>query len=114
MADEEASANHAGTFITIYPWMLRLDMTHIETFAYALIFRFSQDGKNEFRGSQQYIADWCKICRQNVNRVLRSLESKGYILKRVEVINKVKFCRYSVNLCFIPVSSRVKDANERV
>lgn len=108
------SGNNPPSFVVIHSWMLDLGLKGSELLAYALIFKFYQDGESEFKDSQQYVANWCGISRRNTVNTLSRLEDKGFIKKRVEVINKVKFCRYSVNLCFIPVSSRVKDANERV
>ena len=47
-------------FITIHAWMIsRLGLSGASLIIYAVIFGFSQDGESYFRGSRQYLADWC-------------------------------------------------------
>lgn len=83
-------------FITLQGWMrTELGLSGNELIAYALIYGFSQDSETEFKGSAQYVADWCGIARENATKLLKRLVEKGFLNKRDEFINGVKFCRYS-------------------
>lgn len=87
-----------SNYLTIQGWMrTELGLSGNELIAYALIYGFSQDNETEFRGSAQYVADWCGIARENANKLLKRLTEKKLINKREEFINGVKFCRYSCN-----------------
>lgn len=82
-------------FIVVHGWMINdLQLKGNELLVYSCIFSFSQDGENWFTGSVQYLADWCNTSRQTVHNVLKSLISKGLILKHERYINNVKFCDY--------------------
>ena len=49
-----------GNFIIIQGWMItELHLSGNELLIYAAIFGFSQDGKSNFEGSRQYLAEWC-------------------------------------------------------
>lgn len=87
-------------YLVIGKWMRTdLGLSGNELIAYAIIFSFSQDGKSEFTGSAKYIADWCGITKANALNLLKRLTEKGFIRKRVEIIDNVKYCRYS---CYLP------------
>lgn len=86
-------------FIVIQGWMVNeLSLSGNELICYALIFGFSQDGESEFKGSQSYVAKSLGVTRENARRILKRLVDNGYIIKRDEDINGVKFCRYSSNM----------------
>lgn len=71
-----------NSFIVIQGWMrARLNLKGNELLIYALIYGFSQDGESRFKGSRQYIADWCGCSLDTVDRSLGSLVDKGLIAK---------------------------------
>lgn len=81
-------------YIVIQGFMVNeLHLKGNELIIYAIIYGFSQDNQ-DYRGSQQYLADWTNTNRRNVVRILKSLIDKDLIEKTDEIINGVKFCRY--------------------
>lgn len=84
-------------FITILAWMKHLKASLVEKMVFAIIYGFSKDRRSDFRGSRQYLADWCECSTKTIDRALASLCEAGYIIKREEVVKDVKFCRYTVN-----------------
>lgn len=77
--------------------MLKLGIKGNALIAFACIYGFSQDGKSEFRGSAQYIADWCGISRTAAFNVLKSLVDKNLVVKNDFFSNGVKLCNYKYN-----------------
>ena len=65
-----------------------------ELLIYACIYGFSQTENQVFNGGLQYLADWVNSTKQSVIKCLKSLEEKGYIIKREKYINGVKSCEY--------------------
>ena len=88
-----------GDYITIQGWMLALGLKGNELLAFALIYSFSRDGVSVFKGSAQYIADWCGVSRRNVSRILDKLQDRGLIEKIDRIVNGVRFCDYRVQKC---------------
>lgn len=84
-------------FITILAWMRHLKTSLVEKMVFAIIYGFSKDRHSDFRGSRQYLAEWCECSTKTIDRTLASLCNAGYIIKREEVVKDVKFCRYTVN-----------------
>lgn len=84
-------------FITILAWMKRLNASLVEKMVFAIIYGFSKDRRSDFRGSRQYLADWCECSTKTIDRALASLCEAGYIIKREEVVNEVRFCHYAAN-----------------
>lgn len=84
-------------FITILAWMKHLKASLVEKMVFAIIYGFSKDRRIDFRGSRQYLADWCECSTKTIDRALASLCDAGYIIKREEVVKEVKFCNYTVN-----------------
>ena len=71
-----------NTYITIQSWMITdLDLKGNELIVYATIFGFSQDGESRFKGSRQYLAEWCNSTTRSVQTALNSLVEKGLIQK---------------------------------
>lgn len=71
-----------NNFIAIQGWMRnKLNLKGNELLIYALVYGFSQDGESRFKGSRQYIADWCGCSLDTVDRSLSSLVNKGFIAK---------------------------------
>lgn len=82
-------------FITIQGFMLTdLNLKGNELLIYACIYGFSQAENQVFNGSLQYLADWTNSTKQGVIKCLKSLEEKGFIVKKENYINGVKFCEY--------------------
>ena len=67
-------------FFTIQAFMvIDLGLSGNELFIYAIIYGFSQDGESFFKGSRQYLADWCNTSISSVKRALKSLQDRGLI-----------------------------------
>lgn len=82
-------------YIVVNGWMLTdLKLKGNELLVYACIYGFSQAENQVFNGSLQYLADWTNSTKQGVMKNLKSLEEKGYIVKKEKFINGVKFCEY--------------------
>lgn len=88
-----------NNYIVIQGWMCNdLQLSGNELLIYALIYGFSQDGESEFCGSRTYIANTFNISKPTVDKSLKSLIKKGYIIKRQMIINDVQVNRYKVSL----------------
>lgn len=84
-------------YINIQGWMrTQLGLKGNELLVYAIIYGFSQEEGNRFKGSLQYLADWCGATKQGISNNLKSLIEKGYIDKFEYEKNGVKFCEYSI------------------
>lgn len=82
-------------FHVVHGWMIsELNLNKIELDIYVIIFGFSQEENQTFRGSLRYLMDWTKCSRRAVIYNLQSLEKKGYIKKREYLNNGVKLCEY--------------------
>lgn len=82
-------------YIVIQGFMLTdLKLKGNELLIYACIYGFTQAENQTFSGSLQYLADWTNSTKQGVIRCLKSLIEKGYIIKKENIINGVKFCEY--------------------
>ena len=82
-------------YITIQGFMLTdLKLKGNELLIYACIYGFSQAENQVFKGSLQYLSDWTNSTKQGVIKCLKSLEEKGYIVKKENYVNGVKFCEY--------------------
>lgn len=87
-------------FYQIQGWMInRLGLKGVPLSVYAIIYGFSQDGENEYKGSLQYLCDFLGgVSKPTVINALKSLVELKYIHRREEIINGVQFNRYKVNL----------------
>lgn len=100
MAMEVLNENHT----TIQGWMINnLNLKGYDLLIYALIYGFSQDGESKFYGSRSYICEWFKISLPTVDKSLKFLTQKQYIIKHSEKINGVTFNQYSANLQILQV-----------
>nr|DAL57445.1 MAG TPA_asm: helix-turn-helix domain protein [Caudoviricetes sp.] len=81
-------------YTVVQDWMLELDLDLRSTFAFAIIYGFSQDGISVFSGTHKYLANKCKCSRRTIIDVLQKLEEKGYIEKIEKVVNGVTFYDY--------------------
>ncbi len=86
-------------YIVIQGFMITdLKLKGNELIIYACIYGFSQAENQAFTGSLQYLADWTNSTKQGVIKCLKSLEAKGFIIKKENFINGVKFCEYRTTL----------------
>ncbi len=93
MAKESKVKNE--NYIHIGGWMINdLNLKGNELIIYAVIYGFSQAENQVFSGSLQYLADWTNSSKQGVQKNIKSLIEKGYIVKNDKYINGVKFCEY--------------------
>lgn len=104
-----------NNYYQISGWMInRLHLKGVSLSAYAIIYGFTQDGENEFTGSLQYLCDFCGgVSKPTIIKALKELTEKGYIIRREEIINKVMFTRYKVNLQVVKnLNGGSKDSSE--
>lgn len=72
-------------YIMIQGFMLNdLKLKGNELLIYAVIYGFTQDGKQRFNGGLQYLADWCNSSKRGITKCLDSLLEKKLILKEKE------------------------------
>lgn len=87
-----------ANFVVLSGWMINdLELKGNELIIYAVIYSFSQEEDCWYTGSHQYLADWIQGSKMTVRTVLTSLMERGYIDKKEEVVNGVKFCRYKAS-----------------
>lgn len=75
----------------------KLNLKGIELMVYAIIYGFSQDGNCKFTGSRQYLADFTGSSKSTIDRVLKELVDKKFIIKEAITENNIIFNRYSIN-----------------
>lgn len=87
-------------YITIQGWMINeLHLSGNTLLVYAIIYGYSQDNESSFKGSLQYLADWCNATKQGIQKNLKELLERGLISKQEHIINNQKFCEYSCIPC---------------
>jgi len=68
-----------------------------EADVFAVINGFSQEGQGYFYGSLAQLSQFCGIkSKTTTQKILKSLQTKGYIVKEEEIRNGVKYCNYRV------------------
>lgn len=68
-----------------------------EADVFAVINGFSQEGQGYFYGSLAQLSQFCGIkSKTTTQKILKSLQTKGYIVKEEEIRNGVKYCTYRV------------------
>lgn len=65
-----------------------------ELLIYSIIYGFSQEENQTFRGSLRYLMDWTSLGKTAVIAILKKLVEKGLIKKIERFENNVKFCEY--------------------
>lgn len=86
---------NSKNYVNLQGFMVKeLHLKGNELIIYGIIYGFSQEEGQVFSGSLKYLADWTSSTKQGVIKCLKSLEEKGYIVKRERYINNVKFCEY--------------------
>lgn len=96
-----------GFTMSIYDWMLKLDLTQSEMLVYALIYQFSRPGSDStFFGSLTFIQNSLNKDRKTVISALETLEKRGFISKTETSIqtNGAVRAHYAVVLPKMPVS----------
>ena len=84
-------------YIAIQGWMVsELGLKGNELLIYAIIYGFTQKENQWYTGSRKYLSEWTGATKQTVGNYLKSLADKGYIEKREQFVNGVKFCDYRV------------------
>lgn len=82
-------------FIVILGWMMDdLGLSGNDLLIYALIYGFSQDGKNEYTGSLAKLAEWIHTSDSRCSERLARLVERGLLNKRVFEMNGVTRCGY--------------------
>lgn len=86
-----------NNYIQIQGWMVtELNLKGNELLVYALIYGFTQDGKNRYSVSINYISEWLSSTRQTVINTINSLEEKKLIIKEQETVNNNTINYYRV------------------
>lgn len=83
-------------YYTVKGWMInRLHLKGTQLMLYAIIYGFSQDGKSEFKGSVQYLADFVGVTEASARANLKALAKQGLIT----ITSESGYCnRYSAVL----------------
>lgn len=83
------------SFALIPGWAVcELGLKGNELLIYSIIFGFSQEENQTFRGSLRYLMDWTALSKPAVITILKTLVKKGLIKKIERFENNVKFCEY--------------------
>lgn len=84
-------------YLVIQGFMVnQLNLKGNDLLIYAIIYGFSQTENQKFTGSLQYLADWTQSTKQGVIKSIKKLIERNLILKEIYLINKVKYCKYSL------------------
>lgn len=87
-------------FFTVQGWMItQLQLKGIDLMVYAILYGFTQDGESEFRGSIQYLCDFCGgVTKPTVTSALSRLIEHGLIVKESDDRNGLILNSYKVIL----------------
>jgi hypothetical protein len=88
-----------------------LNLKGNDLLVYAIIYGFSQDGETRFKGSRQYLADWCGCTTRGIDKNLKNLIDMGLIKKYETFKNGIKFCEYEC-VRSSPVENKVHGGSE--
>lgn len=87
--------------VTIHGWMINnLKLKGNELLIYAIIYSFTQDGEQWFKGNRSDLATWCNSTTKGIQKNLNRLVEKNLLLKKEIYVNNVKFCEYQTNFNF--------------
>lgn len=90
-------------FFKIQGWMVqKLNLKGISLLIFAIIYTFTQGGKEWFKGSRAYLASWCNATLKGIQKNLNGLVEKEILIKKENWANNVKFCEYKINSKIIP------------
>lgn len=86
-------------YLQIQGWMVsRLGLKGNSLLIYAIIYGFSQDGHNMFRGTMKYLAQWTCSSKESVRKILTKLCEENLIIKHIEYVNDIRFVYYKTNI----------------
>lgn len=86
-------------YLQIQGWMVsKLGLKGNRLLIYAIIYGFSQDGHNMFRGTMNYLAQWTCSSKESVRKILNKLCEETLIIKHIEYVNDIRFVYYKTNL----------------
>lgn len=84
--------------INIQGWMMKLGLNLTELMVYATIYSFTNGTSDHcYRGSANYLCEWCLVQKRSVYRILSKLEEIWLIQKKERYINGVRFVDYYTN-----------------
>ena len=97
-------------FFTVQGWMItQLELKGIDLMVYAILYGFTQDGESEFRGSVQYLCDFCGgVTKPTVTNALNRLIESGLIEKESDDRNGLILNSYKV---ILPLVKNLSDKN---
>ena len=96
--EEKESNKEVGKYFTVHQFMIKeLKLKNNQLMIYALIYGFSRNGDGCWHGSLDSLTDYVGITVQGAIKVLKALESKGLINKKVIYKDNVKRCEYTAN-----------------
>lgn len=88
-----------SSYFVVQSWMVnQLGLKSVERDCFAIIYGYSMDGESDFHGSLSYLSELTGYSKNSVCTALKSLVDKGFIIKKDEIINNIKFCRYTSSL----------------
>lgn len=92
-------------YINILGFMrTQLDLKGNELLIYAIIYGFSQDGENKYKGSLSYLAELSGASQKTVITTLQRLCERQLLIKTDKTFNNVKYCEYEANLDMIQIT----------
>ena len=92
---ERTSKVKDGNYYVVQSFMVKeLKLKGLELACYAIIYGFSQADGTAFNGSLQYLADWTCSSKQAIMNALKKLVEKGFLNKKDNYVNGVKFVAY--------------------
>lgn len=95
---EKESNKEIEKYFTVHQFMIKeLKLKNNQLMIYALIYGFSRNGDGCWHGSLDSLTDYVGITVQGAIKVLKALESKGLINKKVIYKDNVKRCEYTAN-----------------
>lgn len=94
-----------NNFINIQGFMrTQLDLKGNELLIYAIIYGFSQDGENKYKGSLSYLSELSGASQKTVISTLQKLCDKELLIKKGRIFNGVKYCEYQANLSAVKIT----------
>ena len=86
---------NSDSFYSIFLWMSKeLHLRDKEEKVYAVIYSFTNTGKNTCNASLSTLAELCNTSKSSVQRAINSLLKKKLIAKRTHERNNQTYCEY--------------------
>lgn len=101
-------------FYVVQGWMMsELNLSGNELTCYAIIFGATQGGQTWFMESRNYLSEWMNVTLPTVDKALSSLTEKGFLSKKSEFVNGVKFNMYRATYFdFIPTKESLQGGSK--